>query len=114
MIRFSHPHLSGGFRVPFNIGRFPVLPALGIASCLWFISMFDKKFFLGFLLFMFVGVILYILLWERKHEHILHTHGDKYPGQLQNEPVEEVAVKEAHILHAPIKVKRSRKVKKRK
>jgi APA family basic amino acid/polyamine antiporter len=72
VIRYKEPDTKRGFTVPLSIGRFPVLPALGAATCFGFMLNFDKKMFLLGILFILLGMVLYMIFWERKHErHIV-------------------------------------------
>lgn len=41
VLRYKRDHLHGEFRVPLNIGRFPVLPAAGAAFCLYMLTRLD-------------------------------------------------------------------------
>ena len=40
-LRYKKPGLTRPFKVPLNIGRFPVIPFLGLLSCLLMITQFD-------------------------------------------------------------------------
>ncbi|MFC1742185.1 APC family permease [Nanoarchaeota archaeon] len=66
-LRYSHDHIERSFRVPLNIGRFPIIPAFGILSSAALLFTFEKKlFFIGILTFL-VGIVLYAVFWEKKH-----------------------------------------------
>ncbi len=70
VLRYSHDHIIRGFKVPLNIGKFPVIPALGIISCSALLFSFEKKmFFMGMALFL-VGMLLYSVLIDRKRREI--------------------------------------------
>ncbi len=40
-LRYKKPSEKRPFKVPFNIGRFPVLPALGAIFCAWMLTIFN-------------------------------------------------------------------------
>lgn len=46
-LRYRHPDHKRPFRVPLNIGRFPVLPVLAIASILFLLAYFDWKIYIA-------------------------------------------------------------------
>jgi APA family basic amino acid/polyamine antiporter len=78
VLRYSHSHIPRGFRVPLNIGKFPVIPAIGLLTCAALLFSFSKKmFFLGILLFL-SGLLIYSIFGERKHkqrvEEIVKKH----------------------------------------
>jgi basic amino acid/polyamine antiporter, APA family len=56
-LRQTHPEIPRGFRVPF----YPILPLLGIASCLFLISTVETKIMIFFAYFMVGSVLLYFL-----------------------------------------------------
>lgn len=74
VLRFSHSHIPRGFRVPLNIGRFPVIPAIGLVTCTALLFSFSKKmFFAGIMLFL-SGLLLYSIFGEKKHrKHVEET-----------------------------------------
>jgi APA family basic amino acid/polyamine antiporter len=51
-LRYTRPSECRPFKVPFSIGRFPILPALGVAFCVYMLSQFSV------LLMLFAGVVL--------------------------------------------------------
>ena len=66
MLRFSHHHLPRGFRIPLNIGRFPVIPAIGLVTCAALLFSFDTKtFFWGIMLFL-SGIALYMIFGRKE------------------------------------------------
>jgi len=68
VLRYSHDHITRGFRIPLNIGKFPVIPALGILSSGALLFSFEKKmFFIGITLFL-VGMLLYSVFGEKRHK----------------------------------------------
>jgi APA family basic amino acid/polyamine antiporter len=47
VLRFRRPRADRPFRVPLAVGRFPVLPALALASALLLLSHFDVATYVG-------------------------------------------------------------------
>ena len=65
-LRYSHDHIPRRFMVPLNIGRFPVIPAIGLLSCTLLLFSFDKKMFLGGILLFLSGLLFYKLFGEKE------------------------------------------------
>lgn len=66
-LRYTHHHIPRTFRVPVNIGKFPIIPAIGLLSSMYLLFSYSKKVFLaGIVMFLF-GMLLYSVFWERKH-----------------------------------------------
>jgi APA family basic amino acid/polyamine antiporter len=66
VFRYSHHHIPRGFRVPGSIGKFPIIPALGLASCATLLFSFSKKmFFVGMVIFL-SGMLIYMIFGERR------------------------------------------------
>lgn len=59
VLRFKVPKAARGFKVPFNIGKFPVLPALGLATSLGMIFYFEKNVLLIGLAIIGSGILVY-------------------------------------------------------
>ncbi|MBU2561338.1 MAG: APC family permease [Nanoarchaeota archaeon] len=71
VLRYSHHHIPRGFRVPLNIGKFPVIPALGVLTCAGLLFSFEKKVFLFGILMFLAGILLYTIFGEKRHaEHL--------------------------------------------
>lgn len=68
VLRYNFPNTKRPFRMPFNIGKFPVLALLGILSCVFFITQLTQVIILGGIALSFGGALLYVILrlWERK------------------------------------------------
>jgi APA family basic amino acid/polyamine antiporter len=65
-IRYRNPQTSG-FRVPGNIGRFPVMPALGIiTSCFMIINLSIDVLILGAIL-VIIGILI-ALIWRNRQK----------------------------------------------
>jgi APA family basic amino acid/polyamine antiporter len=56
-LRQTHPELPRGFKVPL----YPVLPALGIVSCLWLITGIEPKVLWFFFYYALAAVVLYFV-----------------------------------------------------
>lgn len=69
-LRFSHHHIPRGFRVPLNIGKFPLLPAVGLISCIALLFGFTKKLFLFGILLFLSGLVLYSFFGRQKNKSI--------------------------------------------
>jgi APA family basic amino acid/polyamine antiporter len=65
MLRYSHDHVPRAFRVPLNIGKFPIIPSLGLASCAALLFTFSKKMFFVGILFFLSGMLLYSIFGGR-------------------------------------------------
>lgn len=61
-LRFKLPKLRRPFRVPLNIGKLPILPVLGVLSCIFFIFQLTIHTILGGLALCAVGFLIYGLL----------------------------------------------------
>ncbi len=65
-LRYKQPDLERPFKVPFNIGRFPVVAFLGVASCIFFVFHIDLlAVMIGFLALV-GGVLMYGILNLKK------------------------------------------------
>ena len=65
-LRYKQPDLKRPFKVPFNIGRFPVVAFLGVASCIFFVFHIDLlAVMIGFLALV-GGVLMYGILNLKK------------------------------------------------
>ena len=63
-LRRSHPELPRGFKVPF----YPVLPILGILSCVYLITTVPAKVLIGFMFYMIGATLLYFVYGMRNSE----------------------------------------------
>jgi APA family basic amino acid/polyamine antiporter len=64
VLRYSQPQMPRSFRVPLAVGRFPVLPAVGIAITAVLLTQFEAVVYLVGLAALAVGCGLY--LWNRR------------------------------------------------
>jgi APA family basic amino acid/polyamine antiporter len=63
-LRRSHPELPRGFKVPF----YPVLPVLGILSCVYLITTVPANVLMGFMWYMIGATLLYFVYGMRNSE----------------------------------------------
>ncbi|WP_294011780.1 amino acid permease [Sphingomonas sp.] len=63
-LRQTHPDIPRGFKVPL----YPVLPALGILSCVWLISSVPARVLIFFAWYVLGGIVLYFLYGMRNSE----------------------------------------------
>ncbi len=63
-LRRTHPEIPRGYRVPF----YPVVPALGIISCLWLISSVPLPVLTFFFWYVIGGMVLYFIYGMRNSE----------------------------------------------
>jgi APA family basic amino acid/polyamine antiporter len=64
-LRYKKPELERPFKVPLNIGKFPVIPALGVLSCCLMIFQFEWKLLVVGLIVLILGTMFYILRRNR-------------------------------------------------
>lgn len=64
-LRYKKPGLKRPFKVPFNIGKFPVIGFLGLVSCLIMITQFDLNVVSVGLLILVSGLVVYKLNKEK-------------------------------------------------
>ncbi len=77
VLRYSHPDLPRGFKVPFG----PVLPLLSIAGCIWIIQDLRAVTIWVFLIWVGAALVWYFLYGFRhshlgRHEHVGLIHDD--------------------------------------
>jgi APA family basic amino acid/polyamine antiporter len=73
-LRQTHPQLPRGFKVPL----YPVLPALGIVSCLWLITGIEPKVLWFFFYYSVAAIVLYFVYGM--HNSRLAKGMDEYPA----------------------------------
>ena len=64
-LRYEAPHLRRGFTSPCNIGKFPVLAALGAASSVFMLFQFETKLILGGIGLVLLGFLVYELFIKK-------------------------------------------------
>lgn len=67
VLRYTEPILERPFRVPVNIGKFPVLPLFGFGTTIYMALQFDIQVVLVGLGIMGIGVVLYLILKRRNY-----------------------------------------------
>ncbi len=58
-LRYRRPSVARPFKVPLNIGRFPITPFLGLISCFLMMTQFDLVVMASGMLFILVGILFY-------------------------------------------------------
>ncbi len=95
VLRYSHDHITRSFSVPGRIGKFPIIPAIGLVTCAALLFSFEKKmFFAGILLFL-VGLVLYSMFGERKRvsKISLHTPPPKKKKVIKKRKIKKKSIK---------------------
>lgn len=59
VLRYRKPEVKRPFRVPLNIGRFPIIPAMGAITCVFMILHFDWYVILGALAMIMAGFVTF-------------------------------------------------------
>ena len=60
-LRYKKPNLKRPFKVPLNIKKFPVIPFLGLISCLLMLTQFDLYVITFGIALLGIGAIVYII-----------------------------------------------------
>lgn len=66
VLRYKKSHLRGQFKVPLNIGRFPILPAIGAIFSLYLLTKLSWVVAILSLLIFVIGVVIFTLYIEKK------------------------------------------------
>jgi APA family basic amino acid/polyamine antiporter len=66
VLRYTEPDIERKFRVPINIGKFPILPLLGLVISVYMAFQFEIEVVLVGAGIIGVGIIFYILYNKRK------------------------------------------------
>ncbi len=107
VLRYSHHHIPRGFRIPLNIGRFPVVAAVGMVSCGALLFSFEKKLFLGGILIFLFGILLYTMFGGKEKE-TLRAPRKRRPWRVKPAKAKPV-VGPATMTHTSVRVKQERK-----
>ncbi|AFS81732.1 amino acid permease [Candidatus Nitrosopumilus koreensis AR1] len=67
VLRYTEPVLERPFRVPVNIGKFPILPLFGFGTTIYMALQFDIQVVFVGLGIMGIGVVLYLVLKRRNY-----------------------------------------------
>ncbi|MDD5416513.1 MAG: APC family permease [Candidatus Aenigmarchaeota archaeon] len=65
-MRYTLPKFRRPFKVPFSIGKMPILPLLGLLFCAYMLTHFETRIMLIGLLITVVGVVLYYFMKKYK------------------------------------------------
>jgi len=68
LLRYVNPDLKRPYRVPLNIGRFPVLPLFGLGATIYMAIQFEIEIILSGLGIIASGVIFYFIYHRKKAE----------------------------------------------
>ena len=66
LLRYTRPELERPYRVPVNIGRFPLLPLFGMGSTVYMAVQFEMQIVLVGLGIIVSGVVFYAIYNKRK------------------------------------------------
>ncbi|MEA3201306.1 MAG: basic amino acid/polyamine antiporter, family [Thermoplasmata archaeon] len=79
VLRYAKPDLPRPFKVPLNIGRFPVLAALGAVTCAMLALALSPMTLLLFVLWMGLGLVIYSLYGIRRSHLFGHVGREEKP-----------------------------------
>ncbi len=65
-LRYAKPNLKRPFKAPFNIGQFPTLAVLGIASCIIFMLNLGLEIIIGGTALIIAGLVVYEFLIKKE------------------------------------------------
>lgn len=68
LLRYVEPELKRPFRVPVNIGKFPLLPLFGLITTIYMAAQFNLEIILAGLGIMGIGAVFY-LIFSRKNKN---------------------------------------------
>ena len=66
VMRYTEPELERPFRVPINIGKFPVLPLIGLGTTVYMALQFDIEIMLVGIAIIGIGAVFYFILRRNK------------------------------------------------
>ncbi len=66
VMRYTEPELERPFRVPINIGKFPVLPLIGLGTTVYMTLQFDIEIMLVGIAIIGIGAVFYFILRRNK------------------------------------------------
>ena len=70
VLRYKKLHLHGQFKVPLNIGRFPILPAIGAGFSLYLLTTLSLTVAVLSLLIFIIGIVVFSLFIEKKAQNL--------------------------------------------
>jgi APA family basic amino acid/polyamine antiporter len=72
VLRYTEPTLNRPFRVPVNIGKFPILPLFGLAMSVYMAFQFELSILLAGLGIIGTGILFYIIYTRWNKNHLPH------------------------------------------
>ncbi|MEK6866794.1 MAG: amino acid transporter, partial [Thermoproteota archaeon] len=66
VLRYTEPNIERKFRVPINIGKFPILPMFGLGISVYMAFQFQIQVVLVGLMIISIGTVFYLLYEKRK------------------------------------------------
>ncbi len=66
VMRYTEPELERPFRVPINIGKFPILPLIGLGTTAYMALQFDIEIMLVGIAIIGIGAVFYFILRRNK------------------------------------------------
>ena len=66
VLRYTEPNIERKFRVPINIGKFPILPMFGLGISIYMVFQFQIQVVLVGLVIICIGTVFYLLYEKRK------------------------------------------------
>ncbi|HET6517211.1 MAG TPA: amino acid permease [Nitrosopumilaceae archaeon] len=70
LLRYIEPELKRPFKVPFNIGKFPILPLFGLITTLYMAIQFDFEIIMVGFAIMGIGAVFYLFHNKQKKNEI--------------------------------------------
>ena len=67
VLRYTESELNRPFKVPINVGKFPILPLFGFGTTIYMILQFEIEVALIGLTIIGIGAIVYVILKNSKH-----------------------------------------------
>jgi len=65
LLRYKMPNMKREFHVPLNIGKFPIIPFLGFASCLFMVFHFEPSLLVLGLWALLSGILAYFIFMKK-------------------------------------------------
>ena len=66
LLRYVKPDVERPFKVPLNVGKFPILPLFGLATTIYMAVQFDLEIILVGIGIIGIGIVFYIVYNKRK------------------------------------------------
>ena len=68
VLRYTEPNLERSFRVPVNIGRFPLLPLFGFGVTIYMAIQFEMEVMLVGFAIMAAGALFYVIFNRKQND----------------------------------------------